>query len=118
MSRVADAFLVLIGKADIAHPVELPELVASLFAGAEDSLRIEEQRIEHMLTDALASLANAVHAVLTERDSDHAAVAQAQADRDAAQAQVADLQKQLSDAESQINAMVAQLNPPAADPTA
>ena len=103
-ARIRDAFLVLIGRAEVVLHEEV--------AFVEQFIRTEEKEVETMITDALNALAAAKDAVLAKLSNENAALSQAQSDRDAAQAQVSSLQAQLADAETQINAVAVQLNPP------
>lgn len=100
--------------------MKFPDMLRQWFTDAEHFIHNEEQEVDQMITDALNNLAAAITAVVNERATDKAAVAQAQSDlaqatsdRDAAQAEVATLQGQLSDAEAQVNNLTAQLAPPA-----
>jgi predicted nucleic acid-binding Zn-ribbon protein len=106
MSRIRDAFLVLIGHAEIVLNKEI--------AFVEQFVRSEEARVETMISDALNALSAAKDAALKKIADEANALAGAQSDLSAANAQVASLQAQLADAENQINAVAAQLNPQAA----
>jgi hypothetical protein len=95
VNRLTDAIHVLVGRAEAVFDDEL-QLV-------ERFVTTEEKRVETMITDALNALAAAKDAVLAKIANDAAALSQAQADRDTAQAA-------LADAENQINAVASQLN--------
>lgn len=95
MNRLTDAIHVLVGRAEAVFDDEL-QLV-------ERFVTTEEKRVETMITDALNALAAAKDAVLAKIANDAAQLSQAQADRDTAQAA-------LADAENQINAVASQLN--------